>query len=168
MCLLETDQRHVVVSSEFFRANVGVVLTRPDRRVLVFERIDKPGEWQLPQGGLDEGEEPAVAALRELHEETGIGSELVDPIAEHPCWLAYELPPDRRRRKSGRGQVQKWFLFEFLGDDDAIDLVPSGGQRPEFSAFRWVAMGELVETVWDVRRPIYRALLHEWSDLLRS
>ena len=81
MCLLETDQRHVVVSSEFFRANVGVVLTRPDRRVLVFERIDKPGEWQLPQGGLDEGEEPAVAALRELHEETGIGSELVDPIA---------------------------------------------------------------------------------------
>lgn len=156
----------VLMASQFFRANVGVVVSDRKGRVLVFERIDKPGQWQLPQGGLDVGEEPLEAALRELQEETGIPPGRVELVAEHPGWLAYELPPERRRQKTGRGQVQKWFLFRFLGADVDIDLMPPAGERQEFTAFRWVRLDDLVENVWQVRRPIYRALLEEWADLL--
>jgi len=152
--------------SQFFRANVGIVVARADGCVLVFERTDKPGQWQLPQGGLDAGEEPTEASLRELQEETGITPELVELVAEHPDWLAYELPPGRRRSKTGRGQVQKWFLYRFLGSDADIDLSPPRGEQQEFGAFRWVPMSDLLEEVWEVRRPIYGALLEAWSELL--
>jgi putative (di)nucleoside polyphosphate hydrolase len=152
--------------SQFFRANVGIVVARADGCVLAFERSDKPGQWQLPQGGLDEGEEPTEASLRELHEETGITPELVELLAEHPDWLAYELPPGRRRSKTGRGQVQKWFLYRFLGSDADIDLSPPKGERQEFSAFRWVPLPDLLDEAWEVRRPIYGALLEAWSELL--
>jgi putative (di)nucleoside polyphosphate hydrolase len=154
------------MSSQWFRANVGIVVARADGRVLIFERADKPGQWQLPQGGLDVGEEPRDAALRELQEETGISPEHVELIAEHPDWLAYELPPERRRRKTGRGQVQKWFLYRFLGTDADIDPVPLPGERQEFSACRWMSLADLVEEVWEVRQPIYRALLREWAGVL--
>jgi putative (di)nucleoside polyphosphate hydrolase len=154
------------MKSQFFRANVGIVVARADGCVLVFERTDKPGQWQLPQGGLDVGEEPLEASLRELQEETGITPELVELVAEHPDWLAYELPPGRRRPKTGRGQVQKWFLYRFLGGDADIDLSPPTGERQEFSAFRWVPLSDLLEEVWEVRRPIYGALLEAWSELL--
>lgn len=153
------------MASQSFRANVGIVVARSDGQVLVLERLDKPGQWQLPQGGLDVGEEPLDAALRELREETGIPPERVRLLAEHPDWLAYELPPERRRTKTGRGQVQKWFLFRFLGEDDDIRLEPAAGERGEFGAYRWVSLKTLLETVWEVRRPIYRALVEEWSDL---
>ncbi len=128
----------------------------------------EPGRWQMPQGGLDVGEEPAAASLRELQEETGLRPEQVELVAEHPAWLAYELPPARRRDKTGRGQVQKWFLFRFLGSDDDIDLTPAKGQRQEFRAFRWMDLDSLVEEVWEVKRPIYRALSAEWAERLEA
>ena len=154
------------MTSQFFRANVGIVVARADGWVLVLERTDKPGQWQFPQGGLDVGEEPREASLRELQEETGIRPESVELVAEHPGWLAYELPSERRRRKTGRGQVQKWFLYRFLGTDADIDLAPPAGERQEFSGFRWVRLGDFVAEVWEVKRPIYRALLEEWSGRL--
>jgi len=154
------------MASEFFRANVGVMVARPDGHVLVFERVDKPGQWQMPQGGLDVREEPREAALRELQEETGIAPAHVELLAEHPEWLAYELPPERRRHKTGRGQVQKWFLFRFRGADSDIDLEPPPGQRQEFRDFRWIRLDDLIEEVWEVRRPIYQALIEEWSEQL--
>jgi putative (di)nucleoside polyphosphate hydrolase len=156
------------MASQFFRANVGVVVARSDGHVLVFERLDKPGQWQLPQGGLDVGEEPHEAALRELQEETGIATAHVELLAEHPEWLAYELPPERRRHKTGRGQVQKWFLFRFHGADSDIDLEPPPGQRQEFRDFRWVRLDDLIEEVWEVRCPIYQALIEEWSEQLAA
>ncbi len=161
--------RHATtMSSQFFRANVGVVVARADGRVLALERIDQPDRWQMPQGGLDVGEEPAAASLRELQEETGLRAEQVELVAEHPDWLAYELPPARRRERNGRGQVQKWFLYRFLGSDDDIDLTPAKGDRQEFRDFRWVDLGELAEEVWEVKRPIYRALASEWQERLKA
>lgn len=152
--------------SQSFRANVGIVVARADGLVLALERCDRPGAWQLPQGGLDVGEEPRDAALRELAEETGIPADLVEVVAEYPEWLAYELPPERRRHKTGRGQVQRWFLLRFSGDDSLIDLAPPAGGRQEFRDYRWMELRTLAEQVWGVKQPTYRALAEAWSELL--
>jgi putative (di)nucleoside polyphosphate hydrolase len=122
----------------------------------------------MPQGGLNVGEEPVDASLRELQEETGLAADRVELVAEHPEWLAYELPPARRRNERARGQVQKWFLYRFLGDDEDIDLTPPKGERQEFKAFRWMDLGELAGSMWEVKRPIYLALVEEWSDRLEA
>jgi len=154
------------MTSQNFRANVGIAIARADGLVLALERVDQPDRWQMPQGGLNVGEEPVEASLRELQEETGLRPEKVELVAEHPAWLAYELPPARRRNERARGQVQKWFLYRFLGDDDDIDLTPPRGERQEFKAFRWVDLTELAESMWEVKRPIYLALVAEWADRL--
>lgn len=154
------------MTSQTFRANVGIAVARADGLVLALERIDQPDRWQMSQGGLNVDEEPVEASLRELREETGLRPEHVELVAEHPAWLAYELPPGRRRDKLARGQVQKWFLYRFLGGDADIDLSPPTGERQEFSAFHWVPLSDLLEEVWEVRRPIYGALLEAWSELL--
>ncbi len=156
------------MSSQFFRANVGIVVARADGRVLALERIDQPDRWQMPQGGLDEGEEPAAASLRELQEETGLRPQQVELVAEHPDWLAYELPPARRLERRGRGQVQKWFLYRFLGTDSDIVLAPAKGERQEFRDYRWMDLGELAEEVWEVKRPIYRTLVAAWQERLEA
>jgi putative (di)nucleoside polyphosphate hydrolase len=154
------------MTSQTFRANVGIAVARADGLVLALERVDQPDRWQMPQGGLNVGEEPAEASLRELQEETGLPSEKVELVAEHPDWLAYELPPARRRNERARGQVQKWFLYRFLGSDEDIDLTPPKGERKEFRAFRWMDLSELAEEMWEVKRPIYRALVKEWEERL--
>ena len=154
------------MTSQTFRANVGIAVARADGHVLALERIDQPDRWQMPQGGLNVGEEPVEASLRELREETGLRPEHVELVAEHPAWLAYELPPARRRDRGARGQVQKWFLYRFLGTDDDIDLTPPKGKRQEFKDFRWVELAELADEMWEVKRPIYRALAAEWTDRL--
>lgn len=156
------------MTSQTFRANVGIAVARADGRVLALERIDQPDRWQMPQGGLNVGEEPVEASLRELQEETGLAADRVELVAEHPDWLAYELPPARRRNERARGQVQKWFLYRFLGDDDDIDLTPPRGERQEFKAYRWMDLAELADTMWEVKRPIYLALVEEWADRLRA
>jgi putative (di)nucleoside polyphosphate hydrolase len=143
-----------------------MAIARADGKVLALERSDLPGQWQLPQGGLDEGEEPLEAALRELQEETSVPARLVELVAEYPEWLAYELPPDRRRPGTGRGQVQRWFLLRFRGRDEDIDLSPPAGQHQEFTAWRWMELHDLADEVWAVKAPVYRRLAEAWSDLL--
>lgn len=153
-----------MAKAQVFRANVGVVVCNGAGQVLALERSGRPGAWQLPQGGLDRGEEPLQAALRELREETGLAEREVELFGEHPRWLAYELPLEARSKKIGRGQVQKWFFFRLVGDA-AVDLARASAG--EFSAHRWVSLATLAEETWLVRRDIYRQLAEQLANLLK-
>ncbi|MFH1215786.1 MAG: RNA pyrophosphohydrolase [Pseudomonadota bacterium] len=138
---------------QYFRAGVGAVITDGKGLVLAFERADVANAWQLPQGGLEAGEEPLRAALREIREETGIPASALESIGEYPEPLAYELPPHLQSGKTGRGQVLYWFLFMLI-DEDAIDLQ---GSR-EFKTWRWMSLRDLAERTVQFRRPGYQRL----------
>lgn len=140
-------------AGQHFRAGAGAVVTDGRGRVLALERSDVPGAWQLPQGGLLADEEPLDAAVREVGEETGIPPEALELVAALPEPLAYELPPEARRRKTGRGQVQYWFLFR-LRDGVEPDLPRDG----EFRAWRWLPLDEVAAGVVPFRRAVYRRL----------
>jgi len=151
-----------------YRRNVGAVLFNRDGLVLVARRADlpnaegAPGGWQLPQGGLDEGEDPAAAVLRELEEE--IGTAKAEILAEHPRWLAYDLPPHLIGKALGgryRGQIQKWFALRFTGTDADIRL--DRDPHPEFDAWRWARLAELPGLAVDFKRPIYEELAREFA-----
>lgn len=143
-----------------FRAGVIAVVRRADGHVLAFERRSPAGEWQLPQGGIDQGETPLEAAWRELGEETGLGPEHVRLVGEHPFWTVYEWPEDVRLRldapgKTGRiGQAHRWFFFEPLADE--LEPVPDGH---EFIGWKWVDPGDLLSQVVEFRRHGYQQVL---------
>ena len=147
------------VSGQQFRAGVVIVVRHPNlRQIMAFERADVAGTWQLPQGGLEQGEEPITAAWRELKEETGLGEADVVARVEFPEWVAYEWPDEviREHGRDGRrrGQVQKWFLFDALHPD--ITPSPDGS---EFVTWRWVDPSWMVANVVEWRRPAYQRVL---------
>lgn len=150
-------------NGEAFRAGVGMLVRRSDGLVLALERSDLRDAWQLPQGGLNRDEPAEDAAWRELQEETGLTAAHVSLAAVHDAWIGYELPPDARSAKTGRGQVHLWFLFRLR---DAIDL-PSlpGGEQAEFRAAAWINLEDLVASVVEFRRAEYRTLAL-WLDRL--
>jgi putative (di)nucleoside polyphosphate hydrolase len=137
-----------------FRAGVVTVVTNADRQVLAFERSDVPGAWQLPQGGIDVGESPLVAAWRELGEETGLDEGDVELVGQYPDWLVYEFPAHIRGDGKRLGQAQRWFLFRVRRDD----VVPTP-DLVEFVAWRWAEPDWLVEHVVEFRRDPYRTAL---------
>lgn len=144
-----------------YRRGVGVMLLNREGRAFVAERIDTPGAWQMPQGGIDAGEAPIAAARRELAEETGI--DRVTILAESAGWLSYDLPADLRGRVwQGRyvGQAQKWFAMRFEGADADIRI---DGAHAEFSAWRWIAPERLPALIVDFKRPLYEAVLAEFK-----
>ncbi|MFN3614264.1 MAG: RNA pyrophosphohydrolase [Rubrimonas sp.] len=152
-----------------YRSCVGVMLIGPGARVFAGQRIDNPGPaWQMPQGGVDEGEQPAVAALRELEEETGAPAAKVRILRETADWLPYDLPRELASRLWGgryRGQRQKWFALQFLGTDADIDI---HRPNPEFSRWAWMPHVELIEKIVPFKRGIYARVFAEFDDLLRS
>ena len=150
-----------------YRRGVGVMLLNGEGLVWVGRRIDNRDEaWQMPQGGLDPGEEPWTGALRELEEETGIPPHLVEKIADHPQQLRYDIPEAIASKLWGgkwRGQIQDWYLVRFLGDDDAVDIATA---HPEFSHWKWVAPDLLPELIVPFKRDMYRAILDGFRDWL--
>lgn len=137
-----------------FRAGVVAVVTNAAGQVMAFERADLPGQWQLPQGGIDVGEEPVEAAWRELGEETGLQSEDVTLVGEHADWTIYAWPG--RVRDGGRrlGQAHRWFTFRVR--DEAVVPEPDGR---EFVEWKWVEPEWLIDNVVSFRRPIYEQVL---------
>ena len=147
------------MSGQHFRAGIVIVVRHPNQReILAFERADVADSWQLPQGGLEQGEAPINAAWRELMEETGLGELDVIARVEFPEWVAYEWPEhvtrDHGHDGRRRGQVQKWFLFDALHDDIAPS--PDG---TEFVAWRWVEPAWLVANIVEWRRGAYQRVL---------
>lgn len=137
-----------------FRTGVGALIVNRAGLVLLMERRDRPGSWQMAQGGLDPGETPEEGVLREVAEETGIKATDLKQIAAVDRLLAYELPAQLRNKKTGRGQVQYWFIFRFTGNDDLITL----GDGQEFVRWAWVSMAEALARVVDFKKPVYREL----------
>ena len=155
-----------------YRACVGVMLLNRDNRVWLGRRSDKDNDegvgqwWQMPQGGIDEAEDPAAAALRELAEETSARS--AEIIAETPGWLVYDLPEHligRSWQGRYRGQKQKWFAARFLGDDSEFDLAPEG-HKPEFDAWRWAEIDELPDLVVPFKRKVYEQVVAAFRPLV--
>jgi putative (di)nucleoside polyphosphate hydrolase len=147
----------------FYRPGVGVLLINRAGNVFVGRRRDMPAglaAWQMPQGGIDPGESPRAAAVRELKEE--IGTDRAEIVAETAGWLHYDLPPELVRGAwSGRyrGQRQKWFAMRFTGKDADID--PEATEHPEFDAWEWVAPERLLELIVPFKRRLYEAVLAE-------
>jgi putative (di)nucleoside polyphosphate hydrolase len=130
------------------------VLERSDGAVCAFERSDAPGSWQLPQGGIELGEEPLDAVWRELNEETGLTRGEVELVGEHDEWVAYAWPRDVAAGRKGIGQVQRWFRFRLR--DETTAPRPDGS---EFVAWRWVERRWLVDNVVPFRRAAYERVL---------
>ena len=150
-----------------YRPCVGVVLANPAGHVFTGERIDTPGAWQMPQGGIDDGEAPKDAALRELAEETGVSAALARIEAELPDWIAYDLPEHlvgKMWKGRFRGQTQKWFLLRFLGQDTDIDITRD---HREFARWRWSTPDEVLEDIVPFKRAVYTQVIDGFRDHLR-
>jgi putative (di)nucleoside polyphosphate hydrolase len=155
------------VQSLPYRPCVGVMLLNRDGAVFVAKRIDMPSDaWQMPQGGIDRGEDPRAAALRELEEE--IGTTKAEIVGELPEWLDYDLPTELQGRLWGgryRGQRQKWFAMRFTGTDADIDIKT---RHPEFSAWKWAPIETLPDLAIWFKRPIYERLVAEFRKHARK
>ena len=147
-----------------YRRGVGIMLLNAAGEVFVAQRIDFTGDaWQMPQGGIDTGESPREAALRELEEE--IGTNKAEFLAETKGWFSYDFPPklrERFRRGRFQGQRQKWFAMRFTGQDSNIDLSTA---HPEFKAWKWVAPEELPRLIVPFKRQVYLDVLEEFREL---
>ncbi|MEL6568532.1 MAG: RNA pyrophosphohydrolase [Pseudomonadota bacterium] len=153
---------------ERYRPNVGLAMFSKAGHVFFGRRINGRGpfQWQMPQGGVDEGETPAEAALRELEEEIGVPRKLVDILQETDDWLYYDFPPDLKRRLGGPylGQRQKWFALRFKGSDGDVRL---DKHTPEFDAWRWAELAEAPELIVPFKRPVYEEVTRRfapWSE----
>lgn len=156
------------IASLPYRPCAGLMIANREGKIFVGQRIDSISNiaWQMPQGGIDEGEDPETAALRELQEETGIVPDLVDILARSQEEYFYDLPDELIGKLWGgkwRGQRQWWFLLRFKGDDNHVNIAT---EHREFSKWRWVEPSELPGLIVPFKKRIYEALITEFAPLI--
>jgi len=172
----QSSERMVPFESLPHRSCAGLAVFNCAGLVLIGRRIDGPEHvdaahaWQMPQGGIDPGEDPWPAALRELREETNIRS--VEKLGEIADWLDYDIPRDIVGRAWGgkyRGQCQKWYALRFTGDEREIDIAhPSGGHEPEFQEWRWERLEKLPDLIVPFKRPVYERVAQEFAKFAKA
>ena len=149
-----------------YRSNVGIMMVNEKGYVFVGQRLDNnQNAWQMPQGGIDAGEDPETAAYRELLEETGVKKQDVRFVASSSQWLSYDLPEDLIPiiwNGKFRGQKQKWFLFKFLGEDRDINIAT---EHPEFSKWKWISKENLLKEIVPFKKSVYENVLKEFKNI---
>lgn len=149
-----------------YRSNVGIMMVNEKGYVFVGQRLDNnQNAWQMPQGGIDAGEDPETAAYRELLEETGVKKQDIRFVASSSQWLSYDLPEDLIPilwNGKFRGQKQKWFLFKFLGEDGDIDIAT---EHPEFSKWKWIPKENLLKEIVPFKKSVYENVLKEFKNI---
>lgn len=150
-----------------YRLGVGIVLLNPQGEVFVAQRLDTDADaWQMPQGGMDAGEDPRDTAFREMEEEIGTNNAVC--IAETEDWITYDLPEDladKVWKGRFRGQKQKWFLLEFLGNDSDINI---DTEHPEFKDWKWATFEHLPDLIISFKRPLYEQVVVAFSAYVRD
>ena len=156
------------VSKLKYRKNVGMVLINTKGHIFAGKRIDNnTGAWQMPQGGIDEGESPEFAAFRELSEETGVHHSKTRLIGAISGWLSYDIPLElipKLWNGQYRGQEQKWFAFEFLGTDTDINITT---EEPEFSEWAWKSKKDLLSSIVPFKAEVYQKVFAELGHLVK-
>ena len=150
-----------------YRKNVGLMIINTQKKIFMGQRI-KGGAWQMPQGGIDGKETPEKAAIRELYEETGITKEKITKISTSKVWKTYEFPKElipKLWNGRYRGQIQKWFLFQYTGKDSDINI---SSTEQEFSNWRWTNENDLLKLIVPFKKAVYIDVISEFRDKIEA